>query len=129
MSGTISQRQKESLINNSEHHTLCVPVAIISLFRRSQEHRIIRVCLESISFVSHTRQCDKLTLTCFFKSCGLLKLFPQNSHLCGFSGTCTRMCEVMWSRLTVVVRHVFQPHVRLRLFVLFRPTWFSQMWS
>jgi hypothetical protein len=30
-------------------------------------------------------------LTCFFKSWGRLKAFPQKSHLCGLSGTCTRM--------------------------------------
>jgi hypothetical protein len=35
----------------------------------------------------------------------------------------------MWSRLTVVVRHEFHWQVRLRLFVLLRPTWRSQMCS
>lgn len=39
------------------------------------------------------------------------------------------MWEVMWSRLTVVVLHEFHPQVRFRLFVLFRPTCFSQMCS
>jgi len=68
------------------------------------------------------------TLTCFFKSWGRLNALPQNSHLCGLRGTWTRICEVMWSRLTVVVRHWPQAQVRFRLFVDFLPTWTSQRW-
>lgn len=63
-----------------------------------------------------------LTLTCFFKSCGRLKLLPQWVHLCGFSGTWTRMWEVMWSRLTVVVRQLTHPQVKFKLLVDLRPT-------
>jgi hypothetical protein len=69
------------------------------------------------------------TLTCFLRSWGRLKALPQKSHLCGFKGTWTRMCEVMWSRFTVVVRQVPQAQVKFKLFVLLRPTCRSQIWS
>lgn len=39
------------------------------------------------------------------------------------------MCDVMWSRLTVVVRQAFHWQVKFRLLVLLRPTCFSQMCS
>lgn len=68
------------------------------------------------------------TFTCFFKSCGRLKALPQNSHLCGLSGTCTRMWEVIWSRFTVVVRQVPHAQVKHRLLVDLRPTWISHKW-
>ena len=58
-----------------------------------------------------------------------MKALPQKSHLCGFRGTWTRMWEVMWSRLTVVVRQLDHPQVRLRLLVLLRPTWRSHTCS
>lgn len=68
-------------------------------------------------------------LTCFLRSWGRLNAFPQVGHLWGLRGTCTRMCEVMWSLLTVVVLQLPHWQVRFRLFVLFRPTWRSQMCS
>lgn len=68
-------------------------------------------------------------LTCFLRSWGRLNAFPQVGHLWGLRGTCTRICEVMWSRLTVVVLQSPHWQVRFRLLVLFRPTWRSQMCS
>lgn len=39
------------------------------------------------------------------------------------------MCEVMWSRLTVITRQPSQRQASDRLFVLFRPTWASHKWA
>jgi len=72
---------------------------------------------------------DKFTFTCFLRSCGRLKALPQKSHLWGFRGTWTRIWDVIWSRLTVVVLQEFHLQVRFKLFVLLRPTWRSQRWS
>jgi hypothetical protein len=37
------------------------------------------------------------------QSCMKGDVLPQKPHLCGFSGTCSRMCELMWWRSPVVV--------------------------